>query len=145
MKVRRGFISNSSSSSFIVFVDKDLRLDFYNFLNWLDKNNLEDHEVWIIQEGGCDGDYFRSLLTEKVLEILRKHPTSCDHLTFLIDPIWKDEDDFGDVIQPNMIGKIFDFMLIDHHGPRSSYDWLHDLGEISDEEYFGKKLWKERD
>lgn len=86
MKIRNGFVSNSSSSSFIVHFDKDPR----------DKENLRE------MLGDCSVDpYGTSLTAEQVLEIVHKDVMSSERR---VVPMEFDEYDIRWEIKENIPG-----------------------------------------
>ena len=145
MKFRNGFVSNSSSSSFIVFVDRENVIPCTSLPCWLKKNRFEDHELWAFMEGGPDGDWFRGKLDRKILSIILDNLDQCENIGILIDPIWKLDDSWGfglfndssaPTIEENLIGKIYEVMNIDYHGPTAVNDWLYQFNKINEKEYW---------
>jgi len=160
MKIRNGFVSNSSSSSFALFYkNENLLTQSWQLEDWLNKNKFEDHELWTLMEGGCDGDVVRCEVNKSILDVLMKHKNNWhDHtkpnyrgLIVLVDPIWKDEEDYdyGFCIASNGYredydkytgeGYLWEELNVDYHGPKTAKDWKYEFGDISHEEYWNKK------
>lgn len=150
MKVRNGFVSNSSSSSFIVALNSDNNISWREFEDWLKNHNIEDHEVWFIHSCWdseyCEGDYHRGEVTKDTLKEIRSCIDSSpkvrdffDDGFVLIDPLWiNDEEDAGFIPltdlfigDPKTSGIMH--LVIDINGPYR-YHWKKFLLNRLDEE-----------
>ena len=154
MKTRNGFVSNSSSSSYVVFIDRPNVFRCPELKSWLEKNKFEDHELWTLMEGGPDGDWFRCKVTKKILKILLDYWDKSEDIIILVDPIWKDDDDYGFLfcatatgtpIDESLVGKEYEVVDVDYHGPKTTYDWLYHFGRYTHEEYWNGGLFKKED
>lgn len=159
MKIRNGFVSNSSSSSFALFYKKeDILLNGHDLETWLKNNKFEDHDLWALMRGGPDGDFFRCEINKSILKVLLKHKTDWTkwrdyvedrNLMILIDPVWKDEEDYeyGLCIRDPEYRKDYDKyegegyewseVSVDYHGPKTERDWKYEFGDMTYEQYWG--------
>lgn len=155
MKIRKGFVSNSSSSSFVVFVKKEDVINCTALPLWLRDHKFEDHNLWTFMRGGSDGDWFlNEIFSKKILDIILDNLDQCANIGVLIDPEIKDEEDFSfgfnlfdpdfkqAVIEQEQLGKIYEVMSVDYHGLNTSYDWLYHFGKLTDDEYWKGGLYK---
>lgn len=160
MKVRNGFVSNSSSSSFAIFYkNENVLTEGWELEDWLKNNKFEDHELWTLMEGGSDGDYVNCKINKSILKVLMDHKDIWNRtqghtkrrFMIVIDPIWKNENDYdyGFCIASKAYRDDFDKYIdegykweelsIDYHGPKDARDWKYEFGDISHEEYWNKK------
>lgn len=159
MKIRNGFVSNSSSSSFALFCKKENVLNNgYDLENWLKDNKFEDHDLWTLMRGGSDGDVVRCEVNKSILKVLLKHKADWTKwrdysedrgLMVLIDPIWKHEDDYEyglcicdpeyrkDYDKYDSEGYDWQEFNVDYHGPQTEKDWKYEFGDMTHEQYWG--------
>lgn len=130
MKIRNGFVSNSSSSSFIMFVSRENVIGLSELSDWLSKNKFEDHELWTLTRGGCDGDWYRYKISSKdILDVLLENANYSHYIKVLIDPIWKDEDkcwglNHFENLPSNVKEWDYGYFNVDHHGPYTREEWV---------------------
>jgi len=149
MKFRNGFVSNSSSSSFVVFVNKENVFNCTHLPVWLRKNRFEDHELWTFLRGGSDGDWLlQEISSKKIFKLILSNLDKCDNIGVLVDPEIKNEDEFSwgfnlfdpdykqAVIEQEQLGKIYEVMNVDYHGLFTLNDWLYQFDKINEKEYW---------
>ena len=141
MKYRQGFVSNSSSSSFLLLVKPANELSLSQLADWVNQNKFEDHDLWALKTGSfCDGDSIRYKIDRPLLDLMLNHPGGDDNLTILVDPLWFDSDDYycgspgRPEITPDMVGRTWEILEIDYHGWEDLLDWKAYFHEITDEE-----------
>ena len=159
MKIRNGFVSNSSSSSFALFYkNENLITQGWQLEDWLNKNKFEDHELWTLMRGGSDGDVVRCEVNKSILRVLLKHKEDWTKwrdyvddkgLMILVDPVWKNEDDYEyglcicdpeyrkDYDKYESEGYDWSELNVDYHGPKTEKDWKYEFGDMTHEQYWG--------
>lgn len=160
MKVRNGFVSNSSSSSFALFYKKEnVLLSGHDLESWLKNNKFEDHSLWTLMKGGPDGDVVRCEVNKSILKVLLEHKTDWTKwrdyydergLIVMIDPVWKHENDYQyglcicdpqyreDYYKYESEGYDWSELEVDYHGPKTEKDWKYEFGDITHEQYWGR-------
>lgn len=134
MKFRNGFVSNSSSSSFVLFVKHNNIMSLKDLPKWLESNNFEEHDLWTLREGGCDGDWERCRINKGILDVLVNHADDWidESVDILVDPYWNfNEDTWGlssmknlpEDIKENIDTYDWGVFEVDYHGPDSVQDW----------------------
>ena len=50
-----------------------------------------------------------------------------------------------DPIDESLVGKEYEVVDVDYHGPKTTYDWLYHFGRYTHEEYWNGGLFKKED
>lgn len=110
MKIRNGFVSNSSSSSFIVFADKIERPSD------LTAEDLKNNNIRIIGKDLCEGTDFFEIKNKQMLEYAQKNEylRRCEWLK-VIDMVCEEDNDGFGTVPAEAAGKLATSIEVDYH------------------------------